>query len=156
MASLLTASRGALALTMLAVLAGCAHGGGAATAAADEELDQGSDTTALTAEDLERQADQPIERLLAGRFPGVWITRTSDGGLAVRIRGTTSVHGTNLPLYVIDGMPIQPGPNGSLAGINAYDIDSIRVLKDAVDTAMYGMRGANGVIVITTKRPARE
>lgn len=87
------------------------------------------------------------------RFPGVVVTRAPDGGLSVRIRGTTSIHGSNEPLYVIDGMAIRPGPGGSLEGINPYDIESIEVLKDAASTTMYGMRGANGVIVIKTKRP---
>lgn len=86
------------------------------------------------------------------RFPGVWITRSADGGIAVRIRGATSVHGSNAPLYVLDGIAMQPGPNGSLSGVNPYDIESIEVLKDAASTSMYGSRGANGVIVIRTKR----
>jgi len=88
-----------------------------------------------------------------GRFPGVDVRRTADGGIAVRIRGATSIRGSNEPLYVVDGIPIQPGPNGSLTGINPHDIATIQVLKDPAETAMYGMRGANGVIVITTKRP---
>ena len=54
---------------------------------------------------------------------------------------------------MIDGFPIQPGPGGALVGISPYDIESIKVLKDPVETAIYGLRGANGVIVITTKRP---
>ncbi|HKW39930.1 MAG TPA: TonB-dependent receptor plug domain-containing protein [Gemmatimonadales bacterium] len=107
----------------------------------------------ITAEDLERQPGQPIEQVLMGRFPGVEVTRTANGGVSVRIRGTTSIHGSKEPLYVIDGVEIQPGPNGSLSGINPNDIDSIQVLKDAVETSLYGVRGANGVIVIKTKRP---
>ena len=59
-------------------------------------------------------------------------------------------------LYVVDGVTIQPGPNGALTGINPYDIESIKVLKDPADTSMYGMRGANGVIVVTTKKPGRK
>jgi TonB-dependent SusC/RagA subfamily outer membrane receptor len=58
-------------------------------------------------------------------------------------------------LYVVDGVPIQPGPGGSLVGIDPYDIESIEVLKDPADTALYGMRGANGVIVVKTKRALR-
>jgi TonB-dependent SusC/RagA subfamily outer membrane receptor len=54
-------------------------------------------------------------------------------------------------LYVIDGLPIQPGPGGSLLGINPHDIASIEVFKDASSTAYYGLRGSNGVIVIKTK-----
>ncbi len=86
------------------------------------------------------------------RFPGVVVERTADG-ISIRIRGTTSIHGSNEPLYVIDGIPIFPGPGGALAGINPYDIETIEVLKDAAATTMYGMRGANGVIVINMKKP---
>jgi TonB-dependent SusC/RagA subfamily outer membrane receptor len=107
----------------------------------------------VTAEDIERQPGQPIEQVLMGRFPGVTVTRTADGGVSVRIRGTTSIRGSNEPLYVIDGVEIQPGPGGSLVGINPNDIASIEVIKDPAGEAMYGVRGANGVIVITTKRP---
>ena len=55
---------------------------------------------------------------------------------------------------MVDGIAIEAGPGGALTGINPHDIESIRVLKDAADTAMYGLRGANGVIVIRTKRPS--
>jgi TonB-dependent SusC/RagA subfamily outer membrane receptor len=109
----------------------------------------------VTSEEIQRQgaADEPIEKVLQGRVAGVTVSRASDGGIAVRIRGAMSVYGNNDPLYVVDGMPIQPGPNGSLTGINPYDIESIQVLKDPAETAMYGVRGANGVIVIKTKKP---
>jgi TonB-dependent SusC/RagA subfamily outer membrane receptor len=109
----------------------------------------------VTAEDIEKNPTQPIEKVLQAKVPGVWVTRTPDGGVAVQIRGPTSFYGEQQPLYVVDGVPIQPGPNGALTGINAYDIESIKVLKDAADTAMYGMRGSNGVIVVTTKKPGR-
>jgi TonB-dependent SusC/RagA subfamily outer membrane receptor len=58
-------------------------------------------------------------------------------------------------LYVLDGVAIEPGPGGSLSGISPYDIESIRVLKDPTDLTMYGSRGANGVIVIKTKKTKR-
>ena len=90
------------------------------------------------------------EELFAGRFPGVRVIQTP-AGISVRIRGGTSVNGSNEPLYVIDGMPVETGPDGLLA-INPYDIATIEVLKDAASTAEYGMRGANGVVRITTKR----
>ena len=106
----------------------------------------------VTSDDIQRNPGQPVEQVLMGRFPGVVVTRVA-GGIAVRIRGTTSLEGSNVPLYVLDGIIIDPGPNGSLSGINPEDIESIEVLKDAVSTWMYGMRGANGVIVIKTKRP---
>jgi TonB-dependent SusC/RagA subfamily outer membrane receptor len=107
----------------------------------------------LTAEDIERQPGQPIEQVLMGRFPGVTVSLAADGGVSVRIRGTTSINGSSEPLYVIDGVEIQPGPGGSLSGINPRDIATIEVVKDPAGEAMYGVRGANGVIVIKTKRP---
>jgi len=97
---------------------------------------------------------QPIEKILADRVAGVRLGRASDGSLTVQIRGG-SMNSDNQPLYVIDGVPITPGPGGSLSGINPYDIQSIEVLKDAAATTMYGSRGANGVIVIKMKKPPR-
>lgn len=107
----------------------------------------------VTAEDIRQSPGDPIEKQLMNRSPGVWVGRAEDGSLAVRIRGgSSSVYGNNEPLYILDGVPYQPGPGGSLSGLNPYDIESIRVLKDAADITMYGARGANGVIVIRTKR----
>jgi TonB-dependent SusC/RagA subfamily outer membrane receptor len=107
--------------------------------------------TIVTAEDMARTPDQSIERMLQARVPGVLITRTPDGWLSVRIRGATTINGTTEPLYIIDGLPIQPGSGGSLVGINPNDIASIEVLKDAADLAFYGIRGSNGVIIVKTK-----
>jgi TonB-dependent SusC/RagA subfamily outer membrane receptor len=109
----------------------------------------------VTSEDIQRSPGQSIEEILKGRVAGVTVTETP-GGIAVRIRGITSLYGSNEPLYVLDGVPISAGPGGSLTGIDPYDIESIKVLKDPADTALYGMRGANGVIVIQTKRPAKK
>ena len=106
----------------------------------------------VTSEDIGRAPAEPIEEQLMTRFPGVTVTRTS-GGTAIRIRGATSLRGNNEPLYVVDGIRIRPGPDGSLAGLNPYDIASIQVLKDAVSMVTYGGEAANGVIVIKTKRP---
>ncbi|MDP9177829.1 MAG: TonB-dependent receptor plug domain-containing protein [Gemmatimonadota bacterium] len=107
----------------------------------------------MTAEDIERTPSMPLEELLASKFPGVWISRTSDGGLAVRIRGTTTIIGNKEPLYILDGVSILAGPDGGLKGISPSDIESIEVVKDAAGMAMYGVRGANGVIIIKTKKP---
>jgi TonB-dependent SusC/RagA subfamily outer membrane receptor len=95
---------------------------------------------------------ESIERALAAKVPGVYISHTDDGSIAIRIRGNSSIQGSNEPLYVIDGTPVNSGPGGSLTGINPKDIASIEVLKDAVSTSFYGVRGANGVILIKTKR----
>jgi TonB-dependent SusC/RagA subfamily outer membrane receptor len=110
----------------------------------------------VTAADIERAPGQSIEDHLKGKVAGVTVARTSDGGISVRIRGATSFYGSNEPLYVLDGVPIAPGPGGALTGVDPYDIESIKVLKDPADTALYGMRGANGVIVIQTKRMTRK
>jgi TonB-dependent SusC/RagA subfamily outer membrane receptor len=92
-----------------------------------------------------------IEELFVGRFPGVQVFHSPGQGISVRIRGATSVMGSNEPLYVVDGFPLEPGPGGLIA-INPSDIAKIEVLKDAGSTAEYGVRGANGVVLITTKR----
>jgi TonB-dependent SusC/RagA subfamily outer membrane receptor len=107
----------------------------------------------VTAEDIERAPGQTIEEILKGRVSGVTVAQ-GDRGITVRIRGFTSFYGSNEPLYVLDGVPFAPGPGGLVTGVDPYDIESIRVLKDPADTALYGMRGANGVIVITTKSTA--
>lgn len=100
--------------------------------------------------------NESIEQILAGRVAGVTVSRAADGGIAVRIRGATSYYGNNEPLYILDGVPYDPGPNGSITGVSPYDIESIKVLKDAADVALYGARGANGVILIRTKRAKRQ
>ena len=134
----------------LGLLVGIATGCGSSRAARPQPAQT------VTAEDIARSPNQPIEQVLQAKVPGVWITRTPDGGIAVQIRGNTSIYGEQQPLYVVDGVPIQPGPNGALNGVNPYDIESIKVLKDAAETAMYGMRGANGVIVVKTKKPGKK
>jgi TonB-dependent SusC/RagA subfamily outer membrane receptor len=143
---------------VIGLLAGCAHPRGAGqqqvadtTHRRDSTFGGNPRREVVTSEEIRK--DQPIEEALSGRFPGVEVNRTPDGGIAVRIRGGSSLMGNNEPLYVIDGMEIAPGPNGALAGINPYDIDSIEVLKDATSTAMYGSRGSNGVIIIKMKKP---
>jgi iron complex outermembrane receptor protein len=115
-------------------------------------------------------------QLLTARVAGVQVTGNSGdpgGGLQIRVRGGTSISANNDPLYVIDGVPLQQGenvnpdrPGGGVGGVNAplarsplntinpADIANITVLKDAAATAIYGSRGANGVILIETKKGA--
>jgi TonB-dependent SusC/RagA subfamily outer membrane receptor len=126
--------------------------------AAGPQLEPGADSiprkpNVIGADAIAASSGQPIEKILADRVAGVQLGRNSDGALTVRIRGATSWNSDNEPLYVIDGVPVTPGPGGSLSGINPYDIASIEVLKDAVSTTMYGSRGANGVILIKMKKP---
>lgn len=111
---------------------------------------------------------QPVtsfDQTLRGAAPGVQATQTSGepgGGVSIRIRGGSSIQGGNEPLYVIDGFPIYNAsttagtlsgtPTNPLSSINPSDIESIDILKDASATAIYGSRGANGVVIVTTKK----
>ncbi|HEY1201720.1 MAG TPA: SusC/RagA family TonB-linked outer membrane protein, partial [Niastella sp.] len=98
--------------------------------------------------------DQPVvnaSSALQGRVAGVAVTNNSGapgGGVKIRIRGANSVNASNDPLYVVDGIALS---SNGLGDINVNDIESMEVLKDASATAVYGSRGANGVIIITTK-----
>ena len=137
---------------LVGLLFGCAHASRTAEGdVADAPEPSPPGEPVVTAEDIQRAPSKPIEQVLMSRFPGVRVTRAPDGGIAIRIRGAMSIYGSNEPLYVINGVPIRPGPGGSLAGINPYNIASIEVLKDPAETLMWGIRGANGVIVIKTK-----
>jgi TonB-dependent SusC/RagA subfamily outer membrane receptor len=108
----------------------------------------------VTSADLQDPND-PIENVLQKKVPGLIVTRTGDGGIALQIRGTSSYNGTETPpLYVLNGMPFQPGPGGALTGVDPREIESIKVLKGAA-AGIYGIDGANGAIVITTKKPGK-
>ena len=94
-----------------------------------------------------------ITNALTGQVAGVQTTsNTGQPGkdAEVRIRGIGSISASNRPLYVVDGVPY----DGELSAISSTDIESMTVLKDAASNALYGARGANGVILITTKRGA--
>ncbi|WP_278010406.1 SusC/RagA family TonB-linked outer membrane protein [Flavobacterium gyeonganense] len=106
-----------------------------------------------------------LESSLQGSVAGVNVTQTSGqpgASLSIRIRGGSSIQGGNEPLYVVDGFPLYNSdftagvlsgtPTNPLSSINPADIESITVLKDASSTAIYGSRGANGVVIITTKK----
>ena len=102
----------------------------------------------VKAKELTQFAVSNPMQALQGRVAGLNLTtNTGDpfGDFNIRIRGTNSIRGDNGPLYIVDGMP------ASASSINPYDIESIEVLKDASATAIYGSRGANGVILVTTK-----
>ncbi len=109
----------------------------------------GSVSSANVAE-LSKAPVSDVAQALAGRVAGVMVTQ-SDGepgaNISIRVRGGISITQNNEPLYIIDGFPSENG----LSGIEPSDIESIDVLKDASSTAIYGARGANGVVVITTK-----
>lgn len=99
---------------------------------------------------FESQPVKSVSQILQGRTPGVEVTTSSGmpgAGARVRVRGTTSINKSSDPLYVIDGIISTSG----LDGLNPQDIQSMEVLKDASSTAIYGSRGANGVILVTTR-----
>jgi TonB-linked SusC/RagA family outer membrane protein len=103
-------------------------------------------------EDMKNQPSSRIDETLQGRSPGLVIQNNSaspDGSISIRIRGNNSINGSNDPLVVVDGFL-----GGDLSSINPNDIASVEVLKDASATAIYGSRGSNGVILITTKKGA--
>ncbi len=128
----------------------------------------------LRSQELEDQPVTSFDQGLAGRLPGVDISQSGGapgGGVSVNIRGVSSISGGTSPLYVIDGVPLSSSTGGAfaqgqsgegsfdttyslnpLSTINPSDIESIQVLKDAAAAAIYGSRGSNGVILITTKK----
>ncbi len=129
-----------------------------------------SDLTASVAsvksEDIKAFPVQSVDQALSARATGINVTQASGapgGAVTVRVRGPNSINSGSEPLYVVDGIPIysdndaySAGGNrtssNALATINPGDIESVEILKDASGTAIYGSRGANGVVLITTKR----
>lgn len=97
-----------------------------------------------------REHATTLAQLLQGRLPGVSVTPTGDGGIRVRMGGPTSFYGDQNPLFIVDGVAIE-GSRSTLNWLNPHDIESVQALKDPSQTAVYGVRGANGVIVIKTK-----
>jgi len=119
----------------------------------------------ISAEEIANQPVASLDAALQGRASGVFVSSpsgTPGAGITINIRGQTSLSASSEPLYVIDGVPIisedlsglfSGGQStNSLADLNPNDIASIEILKDASATAIYGSRGANGVVLITTKR----
>ena len=109
--------------------------------------------SSIKAEDLSAAPSHSIDYMLRGKAAGLTVyTGSNEPGASatIRIRGTSSIHGSNDPLYVVDGFPV--GSAGNLKAISPDDVESIEVLKDASAAAIYGSRGANGVIIVTTKK----
>lgn len=132
--------------------------------------------TSVKIDDEDADRATSIDELLKGKAAGVQIVGNSaspDAGVSIRIRGVTSLNGTNEPLYVVDGVILSNPSNPSLftqgnhtsgsdeevnamMGINPQDIASMEILKDASATAIYGSAGANGVVLITTKTASKD
>ena len=120
--------------------------------------------TQISTEQLEKNRTNSIESLIQGQAAGVVVSESSEpgGGIGLTIRGANSMLGGTQPLYVLDGVPVDPlldaeGNTGagqsqsSLGFLNPNDIEKIEILKDAAATAVFGARGANGVVLITSK-----
>jgi TonB-dependent SusC/RagA subfamily outer membrane receptor len=140
-------------------LLGCSSSSSTRSATAEEDTintgyatqkksESTTSTSTVVPSDEEKDVAHDLSDLLQGRAAGVEVSRAA-GGVRVLIRGPSSLTGSNTPLYIVDGTPVSPGPNG-VVPINPRDVKSITVLKDAGSTAIYGSRGANGVIVIET------
>lgn len=104
----------------------------------------------ITAEAIDERPITRVEQALQGQMAGVTVRSTSGSpgsDIVVNVRGAASINGSTTPLYIVDGVPLD-----NLSGINPSDIESIDVLKDAASAAIYGARGSNGVVMVTTKR----
>ena len=154
-------------LLALAAVIGCAGSGAQRleTPVPDDEVSVGygtqlkRNTTGAVSSVTPTDADARfarVEEMLLARVPGLEVVRLASGSYTLRVRGPSGLRHSladDEPLLVIDGVPAPFGSLGStLAGIAPYDVARIDVLKDAGSTAIYGVRGANGVIIITTKR----
>lgn len=166
---------GAGAVGLLLAVSGCASSQPSTTdenaepvvshgrvASHDEEIEigygtqkRGDVTTAVSSvsgEEVRKQRTvSDLSDLLEGNVAGMQVLR-APGGIKVRIRGINSFYGDNQPLYIVDGVPTTPGPDGTISVVNPSDVESITVLKDASASAIYGSRAGNGVVVITTRK----
>ncbi len=138
----------------LMILAGlalvCAPGASSQVAQGAPTLPARPTATSMRGDELARQTATTLEQLLAGRLSGVSVSRAPGGGIKVRMGGPTSFYSDQNPLFVVDGVPVD-GKDNTLSWLDPHQIESIQALKDPSETAIYGVRGANGVIIIKTK-----
>lgn len=149
------------ALAALAVLTGCGGAKGRTargTPVRPEPEGPGtSGVTTVHGDDMKRVGVQRIEEYLNGRVPGLHVVRNESGQMSIRIRGTASLgRSDEEPLVIVDGIPTPQGMNTEvLRMLDPREVHRVQVLKDASATAMYGSRGANGVLLISTRSAAR-
>lgn len=118
-----------------------------------ERRDVTSAISSVSPSATDRAGASTLEQLIVGRLPGVEVLRLGGNQISLRIRGSNSITSTSEPLYVVDGMRIRAASfTDAMNGINPQDVSRIDALKDASATAIYGSEGANGVVVITTRR----
>lgn len=113
--------------------------------------DVSTSISSMKSDDIANVPISDFRQSMVGKMPGVQVLQSSgdpEGNVTIRVRGLSSVTAGNDPLYVVDGIPVERG----LSNVNSNDIESIEVLKDASAAAIYGSRGSNGVIIVTTKK----
>lgn len=123
-------------------------------------VDLSTAQTSISADEIGKTVNTSLDQALQGRTAGVFVTQNSGqpgGAISVTVRGINTITGSNEPLYVIDGVQIQQSSiqtssTNPLSGINPADIENIEVLQGPSATALYGSRGTNGVVLITSKR----
>ena len=118
---------------------------------AQEKRDVTAAVNSASGEQMRRNSPRTVADMLVGRFPGVEVRQLSNGTTSIRIRGSRSFRASEEPLIVVDGIP-QASGNQVLTDLSPQDVHSIDVLKDAAATSVFGSRGANGVILIATRR----
>lgn len=114
--------------------------------------DVNTSVSSASGDKLRTNSPRTVVDMLIGRFPGVEVRKLANGAPSIRIRGSRSFRSNEEPLIVVDGIP-QHGGGQSLLDLSPRDVQSIEVLKDAAASAVFGSRGANGVILISTRRP---
>ena len=142
----MTRTRLSLIVTALLITAAC---GRSASREPGSTPQQTGATSSITP-DRNSGGPTTVDELLRGRVAGLQIIANPDGGYSYKIRGAESL---SEPLFLVDGIEIHPSQlHTALAGLTRDDIRKVEVLKDLASTAMYGMKGAGGVVLITTKK----
>ena len=136
------------------LLAGCSHRhAGSQTTETSETPRPRNGGILITADDIQRSPGMSVEQLVITHVPGATLTRARDGHPVIRLRAENTILGDPEPLIVVNDVPLDPNVSGNLSAIDTHDIATIEVLRDAAATSLYGLRGANGVILIRTKQP---
>jgi TonB-dependent SusC/RagA subfamily outer membrane receptor len=138
-----------LLLAGLLACAACAHRQSVSELSPDSVAGPPAAST-VSSDEQARHAVTSLDQLLAGRISGVIVSPAPGGGIVVRVGAPKSFYSGEDPLFIVDGAPIAV-TNGTLTWLNPHDVESITVLKDPSTTAIYGVRGANGVVIIKTK-----
>lgn len=144
-------TRTMLATLLLLVASACA---GRQRSSSDDGTPRAASAPSSSSVSVGPANGRSTAELFQGRFPGVQVFQDPSGGIRVRIRGSGTINASSDPLYIVDGHEMQNNPDGLLF-INPADIMKIEVLRDVGSTSLYGVRGANGVVLITLRKHPR-